>query len=118
MSLLATLALMLSPVPAVADDLPRDDRPVTLAIIESDADVLVRVIGRSREVLEARYTLEVSSGTGQGNRSVQSGRARLLPDAEVGLITLRLGGAARTGWAVTLRVDTDRGSYEISKRAA
>lgn len=92
--------------------------PITLVTTATEAGVVVQVVGLSDGVTAARYTLDVASGVPGGNRSVQSGSARLQPDRRAVLLTTRLGGAAAKEWTAHLRVEPEGGAtYEVVRSA-
>lgn len=86
-------------------------QPVRLETVAAGDAVEVRVLGRSEVPTAARYRLEVRSGS--GNRSTQSGTARLLPGQEPVLIRLRMSSGSVNEWSVRLFVEPEGGAaYE------
>ena len=89
-------------------------QPVNLVLEGKGEQARLLVIGESAVPLTARYELEASSGN--GNRSVQSGTVRLLAGQRVELVKLNMSGSTH-GWAATLRVNHNGGSYEQVRQA-
>jgi hypothetical protein len=80
--------------------------PIQLVQEPSTNGIRLVVRGSARELVEARYSLEVSSSAGlSSNRSVQSGIARLLPNTAVTLLTVQLAEAQPGEWYARLRVE-------------
>ena len=93
------------------------DRPIRLEVRPNDGGVELRVIGDAAQQVAARYVLEVS--TGAGNRSRQSGHARLVPGNAVILLRLHLANSAASGWEAHLAVEPGEGeSYELVRTSA
>lgn len=104
---------LLAGVGASADD----TRPIRLEAHADGGGVELRVIGEATEQVAARYSLEVSNGS--GNRSRQSGHARLVPGAPIVLLRLRLANPAVPDWEAHLVVEpSDQESYEIVRTSA
>jgi hypothetical protein len=109
--LLASLALSAGAEPS---------RPISLVSSNQGGGVVeLRVVGEAIAAVEAQYRLEVISGPSNGNRSVQSGSARLRAGERSELIRLRLGSNAAEGWSARLTVEP-RGaaSYEVVTNGA
>lgn len=86
--------------------------PLRLVADQVDAGVRLQVIGSSPVACDASYKLQVVGGAG-GNRSVQSGKARLAPGKQVVIATTTLGNRASEQWSATLSVDACDGKrYE------
>ena len=103
-------------VAAQASDaaLSPDVRPIILVEQQTDNGLELKVVGVSEAFFAGSYRLEVTSGAG-GNRSVQSGRARLQPRVPVTLVRLKVGNAPPKGWSAVLKVIPERGAgYEIA----
>ena len=95
---------------------PRPDRPVDLVTQSGSAGMEIRVVAHAATAQTVRYTLDVTDGS--GNRSTQSGTARLQPAREAILATVRLGARAQRSWRATLRVAPEQGeAYQPSKGA-
>ena len=94
-------------------------RPISLISSNEGGAVELRVVGEASAAVEAQYRLEVISGPSNGNRSVQSGSARLRAGERSELIRLRLGSNAAEGWTARLTVEP-RGaaSYEVVTNGA
>ncbi|QAY79207.1 curli-like amyloid fiber formation chaperone CsgH [Sphingosinicella sp. BN140058] len=93
-------------------------RPILLVEQPSDRGLELKVVGASEAPFAGSYRLEVTSGTA-GNRSIQSGRARLEPGVPVTLVRLHVGNAPAKGWSALLKVVPEQGEpYEIALNAA
>lgn len=111
--MLLGIVSLLAGVGASADD----TRPIRLETHAESGGVELRVIGEATEQVAARYALEVSSGA--GNRSRQSGHARLVPGTPVVLLRLRLANSGARDWQAHLVVEpSGRESYEIVRTSA
>lgn len=113
MSLLASIAIAAGLGASAAAPA---ERPVRLVIERSDADVTIRVVGRSREAVHVTYTLETTNRSG-GNRTRQRGSAELAGDRDTVLLTARLAQAAAREWEAALDVEWSGGSYEVRETA-
>ena len=91
-----------------------DVRPIMIVEQRTDSELELKVVGVSEASFAGSYRLEVTSGAG-GNRSVQSGRARLQPRVPVTFVRLKLGNAPANGWSAVLKVTPEQGAgYEIA----
>lgn len=89
-------------------------QPIELDVNSHGEGVEVRVLGRSEVAAVARYRLVVTSGS-NGNRSTQSGQARLAPGRDATLVRLRMDGGDGKDWSVHLVVEPEGGvAYERS----
>ncbi len=114
--LLAALTPAAAASPTAASPVEKTT-PIALIAEEVPTGVVLRVVGDSAEPVDAAYSLEVANASG-GNRSVQSGRARLRPNERVVLLTAQFGGDAQTGWRAILRVTPTVGAaYEVKRQA-
>lgn len=94
-----------------------DVRPILLVEQQTDSGLELKVVGVSEASFAGSYRLEVTSGDG-GNRSVQSGRARLQPRVPVTFVRLKVGNAPANGWSAVLKVIPEQGAgYEIARGA-
>jgi uncharacterized protein YhdP len=92
-------------------------RPIRLETRADSGGVELRVIGEANNELAARYTLEVSNGA--GNRSRQSGQARLVPGSAVLLLQLRLANSGSPDWEAHLVVHPAEGNpYQVVRTSA
>lgn len=112
----AILIMTTPPLPAAE---PADmHSPIHLRVEPTKAGVQLRVVGSSPVTCLARYELHVIAAMG-GNRSVQSGSARLQANREITLVTTGFGGKIDDGWSATLRVEAcDGRRYEEVKRGS
>ncbi len=95
------------------------NRPISLVSSRQGDAVELRVVGEASAPVEADYRLEVVSGPSSGNRSVQSGSARLRAGERSELIRLRLGTNAAEGWSAKLTVEPRSGpAYEVVASSA
>ncbi len=82
--------------------------PIFLTAVEQPGRVVVEVRAQADAPFAGRYTLETVSG---GNRTHQSGNARLTRGGAATFITLNLSAAG--AWSAVLRVEPDGGApYE------
>jgi hypothetical protein len=92
------------------------DQPLKLVTEETNAGVKVEIVGDSDVACAVEYELEVQSGgTGNTNRSVQRGKARLLPNQKVTVAKAMIGSGPSAEWQARLLVKPCSGpSYEES----
>lgn len=83
-------------------------QPIHLEAVPNAGGVEVQVIGRSDVAAAARYQLVVTSGS-SGNRSTQSGVARLQPGQTAVLVRLRMSSGDQGQWSVRLSVEPESG---------
>ncbi|WP_275402021.1 curli-like amyloid fiber formation chaperone CsgH [Sphingomonas ginkgonis] len=77
------------------------------------------VLGTGARDCVASYELEVWSGTGGANRSVQRGQAHLAKGGEPHLLDVALSGAAASRWSAKLHVRTSDGeSYDVTRSSS
>lgn len=82
--------------------------PVFLTAVEQPGRIVVEVRAQADAPFAGRYTLETVSG---GNRTHQSGGARLAHGGAATFITLNL--SAASSWSAVLRVEPEGGTpYE------
>ena len=108
--LLAIIAMTIS-ASAGAGGTGSPNSPLRLVADKVATGVRLRVVGLSPVACDAKYELEVSSGSG-GNRSVQRGAAKVTPGPEIIFATTTLGGQGAGNWSATLRVDACDRHYE------
>lgn len=102
---LAAVATLFAAVAAAAA--PLSDRPIDLVAHSGPSGMEIRIVGHAAAAQTVRYSLEVTDGG--GNHSSQSGTARLQPERESVLATVRLGSAGHDGWRATLSVTPEKG---------
>lgn len=94
-----------------------DPRPIRLEAHADNGGIELHVIGETERQVAARYALEVANGA--GNRSRQSGQARLVPGTAVLLLRVRLSNSTSQEWEARLVVEPGEGaSYEVIKTSA
>lgn len=93
------------------------DRPLQLIAEPTESGVNVVILGDSEVECVVEYELLVQGGkSGNGNRSVQRGRARLLPRQKVVVAKTSLGATASAAWNARLQVKSCKGmSYELTR---
>ena len=90
-------------------------RPIRMQVDRAGGKLAIAVVGAVSSPCEASYALEVTSGgSGNVNRSIQRGSARLQPGEPARLLSVRLGGAAAAGWSAKLSVSGCGPDYEES----
>ncbi len=90
---------------------PQPDRPIDLVAQSGPAGMEIRIVGHAATAQTVRYTLEVTDGS--GNRSTQSGTARLQPAREAILATVQLGARAQGSWQAMLEVSPEKGETYV-----
>lgn len=95
------------------------DQPLKLVIEETDTGAKVQIVGDSELACAVEYELEVQgSGARKANRSVQRGKARLLPNQKIVVATAMIGSGRSREWNARLLVRPCNGpSYEQSASA-
>ena len=107
-STMAALGLL-----AIAADTP--GLPLQLDVATAGDRLTLTVVGAATEPVEARYTLDVVTGTG-GNRSTHSGTAHLASSERRTLSTVTVAIHSGQPWAATLNVvPSGAVAYSVSR---
>ena len=81
------------------------EQPLKLVTEDTDAGVQVLVVGNSDIACAVAYELEVQSGgAGNTNRSMQRGKARLLPNQKITVVKALIGSGSSMEWKARLLV--------------
>lgn len=91
------------------------DRPLQLVAEPTESGVNVMVVGSSDVECLAEYELIVQGGKSANNRSIQRGKAHLLPSKKIIVAKTSLGVTAPAVWTARLLVKGCEGtSYEMN----
>jgi hypothetical protein len=92
------------------------ERPLQLIAEPTQSGVSISIVGDSDAECVVEYELLVEGGQpGNGNRSVQRGKAHLLPNRKIVVAKTSLGMAATPAWNARLLVKAcDGNSYELT----